>query len=49
MLGEISSAEDAAGRGMLTVVVVHKAGDMQPGPGFFRAGKTTKSKDVKYS
>ena len=35
MLGEISSEEDAAGRGMLTVVVVHKHGDMQPGPGFF--------------
>jgi len=35
MLGEISSEEDAAGRGMLTVVVVHKSGDMQPGPGFF--------------
>jgi molybdopterin synthase catalytic subunit len=35
LLGEISSEEDAAGRGMLTVVVVHKTGDMQPGPGFF--------------
>lgn len=35
MLGEISSAEDAEGRGMLTVIVVHKEGDMQPGPGFF--------------
>jgi len=35
MLGEISSEEDAAGRGMLTVIVVHKYGDMQPGPGFF--------------
>ena len=35
LLGEISSDEDAAGRGMLTVVVVHKTGDMQPGPGFF--------------
>lgn len=34
-LGEIASEEDAAGRGMLTVVVVHKTGDMQPGPGFF--------------
>lgn len=34
-LGEIASEEDEAGRGMLTVVVVHKAGDMQPGPGFF--------------
>lgn len=35
MLGEISTEEDAAGRGMLTVIVVHKYGDMQPGPGFF--------------
>lgn len=35
VLGEISSEEDAAGRGMLSVVVVHKDGDMQPGPGFF--------------
>lgn len=34
-LGEIASDEDAAGRGMLTVLVVHKTGDMQPGPGFF--------------
>jgi hypothetical protein len=39
MLGEISSDEDAAGRGMLTVVVVHKVGDMQPGPGFFELAK----------
>lgn len=46
MLGEISSEEDAAGRGMLTVVVVHKSGDMQPGPGFFelaqQLGRDTK-------
>lgn len=35
MLGEISKEEDAAGRGMLTALVVHKSGDMQPGPGFF--------------
>lgn len=39
MLGEISSEEDKAGRGMLTVVVVHKVGDMQPGPGFFELAK----------
>lgn len=39
MLGEISSDENAAGRGMLTVVVVHKMGDMQPGPGFFELAK----------
>ena len=45
MLGEISEDEDAAGRGMLTVIVVHKTGDMQPGPGFFdlaeRLGRNT--------
>lgn len=35
LLGEISEEEDAAGRGMLSVIVVHKMGDMQPGPGFF--------------
>ena len=35
MLGKISSEEDEAGRGLLTVVVVHKTGDMKPGPGFF--------------
>jgi len=45
LLGEISSAEDAEGRGMLSVLVVHKSGDMQPGPGFFelagRLGRDT--------
>jgi len=39
MLDEISSEEDYAGRGMLTVIVVHKYGDMQPGPGFFELAK----------
>ncbi len=39
MLGEISQEEDAAGRGMLSVIVVHKIGDMQPGPGFFQLAK----------
>src|SRR4051812_37237205 len=34
-LGEVSAEESAAGRGMLTALVVHKHGDMQPGPGFF--------------
>ena len=34
-LGEISAEESVAGRGMLTALVVHKHGDMQPGPGFF--------------
>jgi hypothetical protein len=36
LLGETSKEEDAAGRGMLTAVVVHKTGDMQPGPGFYK-------------
>ncbi len=35
MLGEISTEEDAAERGMLSVIVVHRYGDMQPGSGFF--------------
>ena len=39
LIGEISTAEDAADRGMLSVVVVHKTGDMQPGPGFFELAK----------
>jgi hypothetical protein len=34
-LGEISTEEYHAGRGMLSALVVHKYGDMQPGPGFF--------------
>ena len=40
MLGEISEAEDRAGRSMLTVIVVHKHGDMQPGPGFFELARS---------
>jgi len=39
MLGEISEEENAAGRDILSVIVVHKAGDMQPGPGFFQLAK----------
>jgi molybdopterin synthase catalytic subunit len=39
-LGEIASEEDAQGRGLLTVVVVHKSGDMQPGPGFFELAQS---------
>ncbi len=34
LLGEISTEENAAGRGMLSVLVVHKDDDM-PGQGFF--------------
>ena len=39
-LGEIASEEDDKGRGLLTVVVVHKSGDMQPGPGFFELAQS---------
>ena len=35
LIGQISKEENAVGRGMLSVLVVHKVGDMQPGPGFF--------------
>ena len=35
MLGEVSRNEHKTGRGMLSVLVVHKGGDMMPGPGFF--------------
>lgn len=38
MLGEISVEENEAERGMLSVIVVHKRGDMQPGQGFFILG-----------
>ena len=40
LLGEISSDEDDAGRGLLTVVVVHKSGDMKPGSGFFELARS---------
>ena len=40
MLWEISTAEHEAGRGMLTVVVVHKQGDQMPGQGFFKLARS---------
>lgn len=40
LLGDISTEEDAGGHGMLSVVVVHKSGDQQPGPGFFKLAKS---------
>jgi hypothetical protein len=40
LLGEISTEEHNEGRGMLTAIVVHKSGDMQPGPGFFELAKS---------
>jgi hypothetical protein len=38
LLGQISKVEDAEGRGMLSVIVVHKTGEKrgQPGDGFFK-------------
>jgi len=35
LLGNVSTDQNSLGRGMLSVVVVRKAGDMEPGPGFF--------------
>lgn len=35
LLGEVSEEEDGEGRGMLSVLVVHKDGDMRPGRGFY--------------
>jgi len=35
LLRDLSTEESRAGRGMITALVVHKQGDMQPGPGFF--------------
>lgn len=35
LLGQISVEEHQAGRGMLSVLVVHKSGDLRPGSGFF--------------
>jgi hypothetical protein len=50
MLGEICRDEDALGRGLLTVIVVHKHGDKRPGPGFFEVahelGRDTTDEDA---
>lgn len=50
MLGQISTEEDAAGRGMLSVLVVHKGGDGMPGAGFWdlakQLGRNTRDKLV---
>lgn len=35
LIGEISEEEDQAGRGLLSALVIHKYGDMEPGSGFF--------------
>jgi len=46
MLDQISTEEDQLGRGLLTVVVVHKAEDMRPGPGFFELAES-RGRDVR--
>ncbi|OED52278.1 hypothetical protein BEI46_18385 [Aliivibrio fischeri] len=35
MLGELGTEESINGRGIITALVVHKNGDMQPGKGFY--------------
>ena len=39
IIGDVARDEGAAGRGLLSVVVVHKHGDMEPGKGFFELAK----------
>jgi hypothetical protein len=39
LLGEVSIDEMNDGRGMLSAIVVHKHGDMRPGPGFYELAK----------
>lgn len=39
LLGMLASDEEAAGRGLLSVLVIHKQGDQQPGKGFYRLAK----------
>jgi hypothetical protein len=45
LLGEISTEEDEAGRGMLTALVIRKGDEMLPGAGFYnlaeRLGRDT--------
>jgi hypothetical protein len=40
LLGEISVDEMKLKRGMLSAIVVHKVGDMRPGPGFYELAKS---------
>src|SRR5205814_10316209 len=40
MHGEISTHESQNGRGMLSVVVVHQEGDMEPGSGFYECAES---------
>ncbi len=40
ILGQISIEEHEQGRPLLSVLVVHKTGDMQPGEGFFELAES---------
>jgi len=39
LLGTLASDEESGRRGLLSVLVIHKYGDMQPGKGFYRLAK----------
>jgi len=39
LLGYLSVREHSEGRGLLSVLVVHKGGDLRPGKGFFQLAK----------
>lgn len=39
IIGDVAKDEEKAGRGLLSAVVVHKHGDMEPGKGFFELAK----------
>jgi hypothetical protein len=36
LLGELSCEEERLGKGMISAIVIHKTGDQEPGPGFYK-------------
>jgi hypothetical protein len=40
LLADVSTEEHASGRGLLSVIVVHKDGDMVPGEGFYELAES---------
>jgi len=42
IIGDVAKDEEREGRGLLSAVVVHKHGDMEPGSGFFELTKYLK-------
>jgi hypothetical protein len=40
LLADVSAEEHANGRGLLSVIVVHKHGDMAPGEGFYELAES---------